>query len=139
MSDTEEPKNDNTDKPDEQSDKTTTAQPDPPKPTDTSEHAGYVRLEQLERYRAEIRREIEESRNEDRATINELKEQLKTANDYIEEQKKAIRDREESKGKESTIVVPPDQVMRPQVDQQSPNDRQMQEAGERKKQRLGWW
>lgn len=62
-------------------------------------------LEDLERHKASIMREMEKNRGADKKEVDGLKSDLAEANEWIKARKKADEAREE--GSETTIVVPP--------------------------------
>jgi seryl-tRNA synthetase len=70
-----------------------------------------VSLEQLERHKAELRRELEESRAKDHGQIAELKEQISELAEFIKEQKKALLEKESKSDSEHTLVVPPPELL----------------------------
>ena len=122
----------------EQSETSETKIESPPPPVTSSAPAGEHRLEELEKFRAEYRRELEARDNKTAEEIRQLKEELAKANAYIVEQKKALRSREEAKDSGSTIVIPPQQVARPAVQQQqAAADSDTSQPP--KKRRLSWW
>lgn len=114
-------------------------EPDPPTPPPAPTDAARHDLEDLERYRAAIRREMEEHHNATAAEMQQLREQLAQANEWIEKQKKAEEEREKNKGDETTLVVPPHQLAAPQHQEtQAASHTDAQGASQRKK-GLGWW
>ena len=106
-------------------------------------------LEDLERWKANIRRELEQSRDEARSAdqqelealrkeIAALKEDLEKANQWISSKEKEQADRTQVKGDQSTMVVPPHQLTPPQQVTQTADD-SAASARENKKRGLGWW
>jgi hypothetical protein len=70
-------------------------------------------LQDLERHKAAIMREIEKSRGEDKKEVDKLRADLDEANEWIKARKKADDSREDQDGG-TTIVVPPN-TMAPQA------------------------
>jgi seryl-tRNA synthetase len=110
--------------------------PEAPKGNDVS-------LEDLEKYRAEIRRELEEARSADKSERDELKEELKKVNDWIAEQRKAQEKKAESDDKH-TMVVPPANITPQQAPQQpstqpSSEHTTTEHGQDTRKRRLSWW
>ena len=92
-------------------------EPPPAPPKDTSRPG--ISLEQWERYKADLRRELEQQKDASAKEINELKEALQDATDFIKELKDGLAAREEAKEDNTTIVVPPDQLSLPPQQEQS--------------------
>jgi hypothetical protein len=63
-------------------------------------------LQDLERHKATLLREIEKNRGDDKKEVDDLKRQLAEANEFIKARKKADEAREQGDAT-TTIVVPP--------------------------------
>lgn len=112
--------------------------PAPPPPLPPTSSGGEHRLEELERFRAEYRRELEQRDNKTAEEIRQLREDLDKANAYIAEQKKALKMRDDARKDGGTIVVPPDAIARPSTQsQQGATDNDASQAT--RKRRMNWW
>lgn len=124
----------------------TTSEPTVPSPPPGGSGAS---LEDLERWKASIRRELEQARDETRhadqqeieqlrGEITRLTEALQKANEWIEKREKEQSERTAVKGDQSTMVVPPHQLQPPQPVVE-PANAGSGEGRENKKRGLGWW
>lgn len=113
--------------------------PDPPEPTSEPSpkavEVSTINLEEWERYKAQLRRELEQHKDEAGRQVNELREALKEATDFIAELKAGISAREEAKVDSTTFVVPPEQLSLPQTQSEAMNPESNPENTQR---RSGW-
>lgn len=110
---------------------------EPQQPVQEKEEPVGLSLEDLEKHKADIRKELEEGRNLDKSEREALKQQLSEIQDFIKKLEKAQKEREETKGDHTTIVVPPSQLSVPPPQQQSQSVNPENIEGTTKK-RGGW-
>jgi flagellar motility protein MotE (MotC chaperone) len=114
---------------------------EPTAPPPEQRHVPGVTLEQLERHKAELRRELEESRTKDQGQIAELKQQIAEFSEFIKEQKKALLERENKSDSQHTLVVPPPELLASLREQDKPADEGTinEPTGGEDRHRKGFW
>lgn len=96
-------------------------------------------LADLEKYKADIRREIESGRAQDQREKDELRDQLKQTNEWINDRKKAEAKQEEVKSDKSTIVVPPSTAAPTPASETKSTNPDNPPSAKPEKRRLRWW